>query len=78
MVDEVWEDRPPVEINPVKVQPLEFAGRSVADKLNYLRERLKEEEVRAIIITTLDEVSFTIQVPIISVLTSHVVLIQRI
>lgn len=67
LVDEVWENRPQLEVNPVNVHPLEFSGRSVADKLKDLRERMKEEEARAIVIMTLDEVSF-------SVLTSHVVL----
>ncbi|KAF5958167.1 hypothetical protein HYC85_005392 [Camellia sinensis] len=58
LVDEVWKDRPPVQINPVNVQPLEFAGCSVADKLKNLREMLKQEGARAIIITTLDEVAW--------------------
>lgn len=46
--------------NPVNVHPLEFAGCTVADKLKNLRQKLREEEARAIIITTLDEVSCTI------------------
>ncbi|KAL7256309.1 hypothetical protein ACSBR1_010269 [Camellia fascicularis] len=58
LVDKVWKNQPPVEINPVNVHPLEFAGRSVADKLKDLREKLKQEEARAIIITTLDEVAW--------------------
>ncbi|GMP28263.1 hypothetical protein CsSME_00003886 [Camellia sinensis var. sinensis] len=49
---------PPVEINPVNVHPLEFAGRSVANKVKDLREKLKQEEARAIIITALDEVAW--------------------
>ncbi|XAR57874.1 Xaa-Pro aminopeptidase [Bertholletia excelsa] len=58
LVDEVWKNRPPVELNPVHIHPLEFAGRSVADKLKDLREKLKEEDARAIIITALDEVAW--------------------
>ncbi|XP_057499938.1 aminopeptidase P1-like [Actinidia eriantha] len=58
LVDEVWKTQPPVQINPVNIHPLEFAGRTVADKLKNLREKLKEEEARAIIITTLDEVAW--------------------
>lgn len=57
LVDEVWSDRPPAEINAVVVHPLEFTGRSVADKLKFLREKLTLEKARAIIFTTLDEVS---------------------
>lgn len=57
LVDEVWTSRPPPETNPVVVQPLEFAGRSVEDKLKDLREHLMQEKTRAIIFTALDEVS---------------------
>ncbi|KAH7851788.1 hypothetical protein Vadar_016508 [Vaccinium darrowii] len=55
LVDEVWKNRPPAQNNPVNVHPLEFAGRTVADKLKNLRQKLREEEAWAIIIKTLDE-----------------------
>ena len=57
LVDEVWKNRPPAETNPAMVQPLKFAGRSVADKLEALREKLMQEKAQGIIITALDEVS---------------------
>ncbi|RVW23068.1 putative Xaa-Pro aminopeptidase P [Vitis vinifera] len=58
LVDEVWKNRPPAETNPVIIQPVEFAGRSVADKLEDLRERLMQEKAQGIIITALDEVAW--------------------
>ncbi|KAK8663940.1 hypothetical protein V6N13_083745 [Hibiscus sabdariffa] len=58
LVDEVWKNRPPAEINPVIVHPLEFAGRSVADKLKDLREKLPKENSSGLIITALDEVAW--------------------
>ncbi|KAI3962918.1 hypothetical protein MKW92_051974 [Papaver armeniacum] len=58
LVDDVWEFRPPPEVNHVIVQPLEFAGRSVAEKLKDLREKLLKEKARGIIFTTLDEVAW--------------------
>ncbi|XP_058069117.1 aminopeptidase P1 [Magnolia sinica] len=58
LVDEVWKTRPPLEIHPVVVQPLEFAGRSVAEKLKDLREKLAQENAYAIVIATLDEVAW--------------------
>ncbi|XP_021274536.1 probable Xaa-Pro aminopeptidase P [Herrania umbratica] len=58
LVDEVWKTRPPLEVNPVIVHPLEFSGRSVADKLKNLREKLGNEKARGIIITALDEVAW--------------------
>ncbi|CAL4987708.1 unnamed protein product [Urochloa decumbens] len=56
LVDEVWKDRPPVEPRPVIVHPVEFAGRSVSEKIKELREKLVHEKASAIIITALDEV----------------------
>ncbi|MED6197168.1 actin patch protein [Stylosanthes scabra] len=58
LVDEVWTKRPPEKINAVIVHPLEFAGRSVADKLQDLRKRLAQEQARGIIFTALDEVAW--------------------
>ena len=58
LVDEVWKNRPPPQINAVNVHALEFAGRSTADKLNDLRERLAQEKARGIVITALDEARF--------------------
>ncbi|XVF59579.1 hypothetical protein PTKIN_Ptkin07bG0287200 [Pterospermum kingtungense] len=58
LVDEVWKNRPPAEINPVIVHPLEFAGCSVDEKLKDLREKLANEKARGIIITALDEVAW--------------------
>ncbi|KAJ0040692.1 hypothetical protein Pint_28233 [Pistacia integerrima] len=58
LVDEVWKNRPPAEINPVVLHPIEFTGQSVADKLKDLREKLVHEKARGIIITALDEVAW--------------------
>lgn len=57
LVDEVWKSRPPAEINPVVVHPIEFTGCSAAQKLKDLRAKLKNEKTRGIVVTTLDEVS---------------------
>ncbi|CAI0420162.1 unnamed protein product [Linum tenue] len=58
IVDEIWKNRPADEANPVVVQPLEFTGCSVAEKLHDLRGKLKASKARGIIITTLDQVAW--------------------
>ena len=58
LVDEVWKDRPLVEPRPVIVHSVEFAGRSVPEKLKELRGKLVHEKATAIIITALDEVQY--------------------
>ncbi|ERN17574.1 hypothetical protein AMTR_s00059p00137420 [Amborella trichopoda] len=58
LVDKVWKNRPLPELQPVFLQPLEFAGRSVADKLKALREKLDQEKATSIIVAALDEVAW--------------------
>lgn len=59
LVDKVWKNRPPAETNPLIVQPMEFSGRSIVEKLKDLREKLNNERAHGIIITTLDEVGLS-------------------
>ncbi|KMS95197.1 hypothetical protein BVRB_011370 [Beta vulgaris subsp. vulgaris] len=58
LVDQIWKDRPETEVKPVKVQPLEFAGRTVAEKLQDVRGKLTQEKAHSIVITALDEVAW--------------------
>ncbi|KAK9678236.1 hypothetical protein RND81_11G198200 [Saponaria officinalis] len=58
LVDQIWKDRPAGKVNPVKVQTLEFAGRSVAEKLQDLRDKLVQEKANSIVVTALDEVAW--------------------
>uniref|UniRef100_A0A8I7BC37 Xaa-Pro aminopeptidase n=1 Tax=Hordeum vulgare subsp. vulgare TaxID=112509 RepID=A0A8I7BC37_HORVV len=58
LVDAVWKHRPPNDATPVIVHPIEFAGRSVAQKMKELREKLQHEKASGIIITALDEVAW--------------------
>ncbi|KAL8477209.1 hypothetical protein ACS0TY_029486 [Phlomoides rotata] len=58
LVDEVWTSRPQAEANPVVVQPIEFSGRSVQDKLKNLRDDLMQEKAYAVVLTALDEVAW--------------------
>ncbi|KAF9620271.1 hypothetical protein IFM89_011006 [Coptis chinensis] len=62
LVDEVWKSRPPAETNPVIVHPIEYAGRTVAEKLTELREKLTKEKACGIIFTALDEVAWLFNV----------------
>ena len=61
LVDEVWKERPPNDALPVNVHPVEFAGRSVAEKIKELREKLQHEKATAIIISALDEVYIVVE-----------------
>lgn len=53
-VDGVWgEDRPAPSSAPLRAHALEWAGRSVAEKLGDMRQQLKEESAGAMLVTML-------------------------
>uniref|UniRef100_A0A7N0URY9 Creatinase N-terminal domain-containing protein n=1 Tax=Kalanchoe fedtschenkoi TaxID=63787 RepID=A0A7N0URY9_KALFE len=58
LVDEILSNRLPAAINPVVIHPVEFAEKSVTDKIMDLRGRLAQENASGIIATTLGEVDW--------------------
>uniref|UniRef100_A0A0D6R2D6 Xaa-Pro aminopeptidase n=1 Tax=Araucaria cunninghamii TaxID=56994 RepID=A0A0D6R2D6_ARACU len=58
LIDEIWKERPLPEALPICIQPLEFAGCSVKQKLDNLRANLDQEKAEALIVTALDEVAW--------------------
>ena len=58
LVDKIWKDQPDFPSDPVKIHPLKYAGRSVGEKLQDLRQQLKNENCQAHIVTTLDSIAW--------------------
>lgn len=58
LVDFIWEDRPPLANEPAFLLDTKYSGKSFADKLQDLREVMKEKRVRSHIITTLDDIAW--------------------
>ena len=58
--DTLWTSRPPIPDAPVRIQPLEYAGRSVAEKLGLIREAMATRQADGLILTALDEVAWTL------------------
>ena len=56
--DGVWEDRPSLSLEPVSLLPLEYAGKSVDQKLADLRQELQKQSVDAHVLTTLDDIAW--------------------
>ena len=56
----VWEDRPHIPQHPVVVHPMEYAGESAQDKICRIRMALKERYCDAILVTTLDDIAWTL------------------
>jgi Xaa-Pro aminopeptidase len=58
-IDLVWgRDRPKLPPTPVRIHPQTFAGETVQDKLDRLRQRFKAEKVQGLLVTALDEIAW--------------------
>lgn len=60
ILDRVWTDRPSVPLNPVRIQPLEYAGESCRDKLGRIRSSLLRRGAGGMLITQLDDIAWTL------------------
>lgn len=60
ILDRVWTDRPSVPLNPVRIQPLEYAGESCRDKLGRIRSRLLRRGASGMLMTQLDDIAWTL------------------
>ncbi|ASK30053.1 Xaa-Pro aminopeptidase [Chryseobacterium sp. T16E-39] len=60
LLKEVWKERGTPSKNPIYIQPVERAGKSVTDKLSAIRQKMEEQEVTYHIISSLDDVAWTL------------------
>ncbi|WP_261512800.1 aminopeptidase P family protein [Chryseobacterium paludis] len=60
LLKEVWKERGMPSKNPIYIQPVERAGKSVTDKLSAIRQKMEEQEVTVHIISSLDDVAWTL------------------
>ena len=57
---EIWKDRPEIPLNPIEIQPLEYAGESAHSKLERIRQAVRKCHSCGILITTLDDIAWTL------------------
>lgn len=60
LLDQIWTDRATPSKNEVFVHPIEHAGKSAADKLNAIREKMDALGATAHVISSLDDVAWTL------------------
>lgn len=60
LLKEVWKERGTPSKNPIYVHPVERAGKSVVDKIAAIRQRMEEIEATVHIISSLDDVAWTL------------------
>lgn len=58
LVDAVWKDRPSRPSEKVIVQPMEFSGKSVEDKIADLRKELEKRKSLGFVVSMLDEIAW--------------------
>ena len=58
--DRIWTDRPSVPLNPVSIQPIEYAGESCHDKLGRIRSSLLRRGAGGMLMTQLDDIAWTL------------------
>lgn len=56
----IWTDRPAIPANPVEIQPMEFAGESVASKISRVRTALRQRHADGMLISALDDIAWTL------------------
>lgn len=60
ILDRIWTDRPSVPLNPVSIQPIEYAGESCHDKLGRIRSSLLRRGAGGMLMTQLDDITWTL------------------
>ena len=57
---EIWKDRPEISLNPIEIQPLEYAGESAESKLERIRQAIRTRHACGILVSTLDDIAWTL------------------
>ncbi|SEN03774.1 Xaa-Pro aminopeptidase [Chryseobacterium taichungense] len=60
LLDNVWKDRGTPSKNPIFVHPIERAGKSVAEKIAAIRQKMESMEATVHVISSLDDVAWTL------------------
>lgn len=61
-LDNIWPDRPSLPLDKVWVQTPEFSGRTVDDKLTWLRQVLAEKGCQNMLVSTLDQIAWLLNI----------------
>ena len=59
-LEQIWENRPSLPANPVEIQPLEYAGETLASKVARIRKALRELHADGMLVSALDDIAWTL------------------
>lgn len=57
---QIWENRPSLPANSVEIQPLEYAGETLASKVARIRKALRELHADGMLVSALDDIAWTL------------------
>lgn len=59
-LEQIWENRPSLPANPVEIQPLEYAGETLASKVVRIRKSLRELHADGMLVSALDDIAWAL------------------
>ena len=59
-MSQIWTGRPAIPVNPVELQPLEYAGKSAHEKLDDIRKALRKEHADGMLVAALDDIAWVL------------------
>ena len=59
-LEQIWENRPSLPANPVEIQPLEYAGETLASKVARIRKALRELHADGMLVSALDDIAWAL------------------
>lgn len=62
LIDEIWTDRPPLSEKPAFELEVKYTGKTVAEKLAEIRAKMVEAEADMHVVTTLDDICWTLNI----------------
>lgn len=62
LIDEIWEDRPPLSEKPAFCLDLKYTGKSAAEKIKDVRKKMAEAGATQHVVTTLDDICWTLNI----------------
>lgn len=59
-MNQLWSDRPSMPDTPVFIHEMQYAGKSIEEKLSAIRQEMAQNNVESILISALDEIAWTL------------------
>lgn len=59
-LEQIWENRPSLPANSVEIQPLEYAGETLASKVVRIRKSLRELHADGMLVSALDDIAWAL------------------